>query len=679
MLPIRKDVQKALDSGEIKLYGIEAYLIARADPEFSKKLADKKSLPKQEWDAMRAAWEDVCNRGAEYRRDIIAPRGEFSEFATKGPYFNLGPSLSRIENPIGTAKIPVREVAPIPVMEVSPSALGAGQKISETFRPRLAVSETVATDLAYGSQVLASSRKQVESLVTKDGIARSILLLTDGLSEAYELDRWLLLNAKSVQDTVNASDPFCKLKDVTTFPIGSRVYARFILGTGDAMGMNMATQAAQDVGSWIEATAPKEYGVVFETVSANMCVDKKASALDHLLGRGKTVSSRVVLSDKDLEPYGVSSRALFNQVVARDWMYRDVPASQRCRDALDVVCGFFVHGQDLAQTVESSNCQTYVRLLDAGSSLEYMVELPSLEIATFGGGATTPSAQEYLDMIGCKGAGKVVKLAEIISATVLASELGRDLHGAGAALKGPEATLRHASKTSSGIAEIPVGAAGPFDGHYILLGTTETALVGAVNAGLKAITDHQKKFETTVSLVQDHALSRKTFDLYTKVEIPSSYFEADKKHRTTALRIANLVREKCWDGSGKAGGYFGSENTNIANSVAAIHVAYGQPLNLIRNNSQGSIRADVLDSGALSFRLSLPRVQVVTNLPLVNKSDMPAYAVQALKELGCYGPGNEAEFVRKVYAPAVTGLELRTTWTQAAGTLARAHTGMTKK
>jgi hydroxymethylglutaryl-CoA reductase len=229
------------------------------------------------------------------------------------------------------------------------------------------------------------------------------------------------------------------------------------------------------------------------------------------------------------------------------------------------------------------------------------------------------------------------------------------------------------SKRLSGIAEIPVGAAGPFDGYSILLGTTETALVGAVNAGLKAIKDHPGQFDASVRLLEDSQARGKVFELHSHVTIPSSYFEGDTKNPTTALRIANLVREKCWEGSGKAGGYFGSENTNIANSIAALHVAYGQPLNLIRQNAQGSILCDLQGKDGLAFNLTLPFLQLKTS------GDLPPYAVQALKAVDCYGGGREEEFAKKVYAPAVTALELRTTWTQAAGTLARAHTGMTKR
>ena len=51
------------------------------------------------------------------------------------------------------------------------------------------------------------------------------------------------------------------------------------------------------------------------------------------------------------------------------------------------------------------------------------ITLPSLIIATHGGGTGLPTQKECLEIMGCVGKGKVKKLAEIIAGTVLAGEL----------------------------------------------------------------------------------------------------------------------------------------------------------------------------------------------------------------------------------------------------------------
>ena len=49
--------------------------------------------------------------------------------------------------------------------------------------------------------------------------------------------------------------------------------------------------------------------------------------------------------------------------------------------------------------------------------------LPSLIVATYGGGTGMATQQECLAMLDCDGAGNVNKFAEIAAATVLAGEI----------------------------------------------------------------------------------------------------------------------------------------------------------------------------------------------------------------------------------------------------------------
>jgi hydroxymethylglutaryl-CoA reductase (NADPH) len=59
----------------------------------------------------------------------------------------------------------------------------------------------------------------------------------------------------------------------------------------------------------------------------------------------------------------------------------------------------------------------------AGGDLHASVTLPSLTVATVGGGTGSGTARECLELLGCAGAGGARKLAEIVAATLLAGEL----------------------------------------------------------------------------------------------------------------------------------------------------------------------------------------------------------------------------------------------------------------
>jgi len=82
---------------------------------------------------------------------------------------------------------------------------------------------------------------------------------------------------------------------------------------------------------------------------------------------------------------------------------------------------FIATGQDAANVAESSAAFVYAEL--RGSDYYYSVTIPSLIVATYGGGTGLASQRECLELLGCYGKGKVMKFAEIVAATVLCGEL----------------------------------------------------------------------------------------------------------------------------------------------------------------------------------------------------------------------------------------------------------------
>jgi hydroxymethylglutaryl-CoA reductase (NADPH) len=83
---------------------------------------------------------------------------------------------------------------------------------------------------------------------------------------------------------------------------------------------------------------------------------------------------------------------------------------------------FIATGQDVANVSESSAGIIYVELTEK-KDLYISITIPSLIIATYGGGTGLATQKECLQMLGCYGRDKVNKLAEIIAAVVLAGEL----------------------------------------------------------------------------------------------------------------------------------------------------------------------------------------------------------------------------------------------------------------
>jgi hydroxymethylglutaryl-CoA reductase (NADPH) len=83
---------------------------------------------------------------------------------------------------------------------------------------------------------------------------------------------------------------------------------------------------------------------------------------------------------------------------------------------------FIATGQDVANVAESSAGVLYVELTPE-NDLYISITIPSLIVATYGGGTSLPTQRECLEVLGCYGRDKVYKFAEIVAAVVLAGEL----------------------------------------------------------------------------------------------------------------------------------------------------------------------------------------------------------------------------------------------------------------
>jgi hydroxymethylglutaryl-CoA reductase (NADPH) len=83
---------------------------------------------------------------------------------------------------------------------------------------------------------------------------------------------------------------------------------------------------------------------------------------------------------------------------------------------------FIATGQDAANVAESSAAFVYAELRDNGDYY-FSITIPSLIVASYGGGTGLATQRECLELMGCYGKGKVRKLTEIIAATVLCGEL----------------------------------------------------------------------------------------------------------------------------------------------------------------------------------------------------------------------------------------------------------------
>jgi hydroxymethylglutaryl-CoA reductase (NADPH) len=83
---------------------------------------------------------------------------------------------------------------------------------------------------------------------------------------------------------------------------------------------------------------------------------------------------------------------------------------------------FIATGQDVANVSESSAALLYCDLTPDGD-LYMSITIPSLIVATYGGGTGLGTQNECLRMLSCAGKNGVKKFAEIVAGVVLAGEI----------------------------------------------------------------------------------------------------------------------------------------------------------------------------------------------------------------------------------------------------------------
>jgi hydroxymethylglutaryl-CoA reductase (NADPH) len=252
---------------------------------------------------------------------------------------------------------------------------------------------------------------------------------------AAQLKRWVSVpeNYKELEEAFNSTTSFGKLVSCEATVAGRNVYLRFSCMSGDAMGMNMVSKGCLKAVDVLEKNFPD---MVLVAISGNMCTDKKPSAINWILGRGKSIVVEAVIPDKIVTSVLKSS---VHDMIETNKQKNHIGSAMagsiggfNAHAANIVTAVYLATGQDPAQNVESSNCLTVMEYAEDGKSLHGSVTKPSVEVVTVGGGTHLPAQAGCLEICGVRGAAKGEgsmpgdnsrKLAQIVGSAVLAGEL----------------------------------------------------------------------------------------------------------------------------------------------------------------------------------------------------------------------------------------------------------------
>ncbi len=377
----REEIINKLLVKEMKLYEVEKYTSANEATEIRRQFIEQYS-------------EVTLNHIGNYSLDM--------ETASK----------RNIENPIGVVQLPVGIAGPLKIN---------GDYCNREVMVPLATSEgALVASINRGASTITSSGG-VNVRVISDIMTRAPVIKTASSIEALEIKQWFEDNFQKLKEIAESTTSHGKLLKIDPIiVVGCYVYPRFVFSTGDSMGMNMVTIASEKI---LEEMT-RETNAVHIALSGNVCVDKKAAAINMIEGRGKSVVADILIPEEIVnKKLKTTAEAIVEVNVAKNLIGSAASGSTafNAHYANMVAAIFLATGQDAAHVVEGSLGVTTAENRDG--DLYFSVNLPDLPIATVGGGTSLETANEGLQILGVSGSGKAREFAEIVAGTVLAGEL----------------------------------------------------------------------------------------------------------------------------------------------------------------------------------------------------------------------------------------------------------------
>ncbi len=356
--------------------------------------------------------DDHTHEAAEARRAFLRRRtGVSTDHLGR---FSFDPAMTRgnVEHFTGVAQVPVGIAGPL---------LVDGEHAQGDFYVPLATAEgTLVASYNRGMKLLREAGG-VKTTVMDDAMQRAPSFVFDSAREARAFGEWLDEHVQEIREVAESTTSSGRLRDIERYSASRIMYTRFNYTTGDAAGQNLTGKATAAACAWITEQRPEIRHFFLES---NFATDKKSSQLNMLRTRGKRVVAEATIPGALIsEQMHSSSENLFRarQVSSLGGFMSGVN-NNGAHSANGITAMFIATGQDAANVAESSAAFVFAEVLDDGAYY-YSVTIPSLIVATYGGGTGLATQRECLELLGCYGKGKVRKLAEIVAATVLCGEL----------------------------------------------------------------------------------------------------------------------------------------------------------------------------------------------------------------------------------------------------------------
>lgn len=316
-----------------------------------------------------------------------------------------------VENPVGAVQMPLGVAGPLVI---------DGQHARGTVYVPMATTEgALVRSYERGMAALARAGGAT-ARVHADENRVSPIFSFDGVGDAHDFALSLTEEFDAIRAEAEATTRHGRLLRLECHPVGRDCIVNFCYHTADAQGMNMIVKATEAACRRIMQRSRARRFYIFSGYSS----EKRATGSLLAGGKGKKVVAGALLPAKVVSAYLHTTPErmcdMWHQTMLGHVQANAIGYNGHYANGLAAV--FIACGQDVANIVNSSVGITNFEVTSEGDFYA-SVTLPSLTVATIGGGTQLGTSRECLEMLGCAGAGRAAKFAEIVAAVLLAGEL----------------------------------------------------------------------------------------------------------------------------------------------------------------------------------------------------------------------------------------------------------------
>ncbi|MBS0655530.1 MAG: hydroxymethylglutaryl-CoA reductase [Verrucomicrobia bacterium] len=316
------------------------------------------------------------------------------------------------------------EAANIPLQWVGPIKI-IGPEVEGEIEVPLATYEMPLWPSTNRGASICRKAGGIRTVLLDDRMTRSVLVEAKDVETAYNASQKLHQRKEEIAAAIRETSGHVRFVDMHHQIVGNLLYIRLEMTTGDASGHNMVTKAADHVLSWICTKYPE---LAYVSISGNYCTDKKVSAVNGILGRGKSVISDILLPRTLVKKYLKTTPEQIVQLnIKKNLIGSIIAGGVRSANAhfANILLGLYLAtGQDASNIIEGS--QGFVHTEVRGEDLYFSVSLPNIIVGTVGNGKQLDFVKKNLQKMGCtdcESGANARRLAIITCATVLCGEL----------------------------------------------------------------------------------------------------------------------------------------------------------------------------------------------------------------------------------------------------------------